>query len=57
MPVRLEFGDSDSEEDERVRKLEEEKKNVEMNKETINDRKQFPTLGQANKIMAAASTN
>ena len=49
MPVKIEFGNSDSEEEKEDRKEE----NIKLNKEVMNDRKLFPTLGQANKIMAS----
>ena len=48
MPVRIEFGNSDSEEEKEEDKKEE---NIQLNKETINDRKLFPTLGQASKMV------
>ncbi len=48
MPVRIEFGNSESEEEKEEDKKEE---NIQLNKETINDRKLFPTLGQASKMV------
>ena len=47
MPVKIEFGNSDSEEE----KEEKKEENIKLNKDVMNDRKLFPTLGQANKIM------
>ncbi len=52
MPVKIEFGNSDSEEEKEDRKEE----NIKLTKDVMNDRKLFPTLGQANKIMASNQT-
>lgn len=49
MPVKIEFGNSDSEEESKEERKEE---NIKLTKDVMNDRKLFPTLGQANKIMA-----
>lgn len=48
MPVRIEFGNSDSEEEKEEEKKEE---NIKLNQDSMNDRKLFPTLGQANKMV------
>ena len=49
MPVKIEFGNSDSEEEKEDRKEE----NIKLNKEVMNYSKLFPTLCQANQIMAS----